>query len=243
MDPLTRTIIRTASQAVLNPFDAFAVAWAVRLKASCPAETIALSMGIPATEKLLRDCLCRGLDRAVLVTDRAFAGSDTLATAYTLALAVRRLGGADLILCGKMAIDGDTAQTGPELAERLGLPHVTDVFAISDLTDHSVVVQRNLDGICQTLQVRLPALLTLAKDSIALDLPSIASIRRGYAAPCQIWQAGDLAADPGQIGFAGSPTQVTETFTPERKKEPVDLDGDTEEQAEALRRLLAEVLP
>ena len=130
LDPETKTIIRDGRQSVINPFDTYAMEEAVRLKEKLGGTVCALSMGIPAVERLLREAMSRGVDSALLLSDRAFAGADTLATAYTLSLGVRHLGDFDLILCGRMAIDGDTAQIGPELAEDLGIPQVTNVTAI-----------------------------------------------------------------------------------------------------------------
>lgn len=127
LDPVTHTIIRESAQSILNPFDAYAVEEAVRIKARCGGTVTAFTMGIPSAEETLRRVIAVGADDAVLLTDRAFAGSDTLATARTLAAAIRKKGMPDLILCGKMATDGDTAQVGPMLAECLGLAHVSDV--------------------------------------------------------------------------------------------------------------------
>jgi electron transfer flavoprotein beta subunit len=256
MDPVTRTMIRDARRSVINPYDSPAVELAVRIRemrhekalearpeSECreDTETIALSMGIPAAGELLRDAVARGLDRSVLITDRAFAGADTLATSYTLSMAIRKLGGADLILCGKMAIDGDTAQTGPELAERLDLPHVTDVCAILALTADSITVRRHLAGGSQVMRVRLPALLTVAKDAAAPRMPSIAGIRRALTASHQIWHAADLDADPARIGLGGSPTQVMRAFTPERRKASVEVSGEAGEQAAVLSALIRKV--
>ncbi|HBP37894.1 MAG TPA: electron transfer flavoprotein subunit beta [Clostridiales bacterium] len=247
MDPVTRTMIRDARRSVINPYDSPAVELAVRIKETRQkedtetTETIALSMGIPGAGELLRDAVARGLDRSVLITDRAFAGADTLATSYTLSMAIRKLGGADLILCGKMAIDGDTAQTGPELAERLDLPHVTDVCAILSLTAESITVRRHLAGGSQVMRVRLPALLTVAKDAAAPHMPSIAGIRRAMTASHQIWHTTDLDADPARIGLGGSPTQVVRAFTPERRKTSVEITGEAGEQAAALTTVIRKI--
>ena len=127
MDPVTHTIVRDGGDAVWNPFDTAALELALRLKDGCGATVTVLSMGIPATAALLRDAVARGADRCLLLSDRAFAGSDTLATSYALTLGLRALGGFDLVLCGKMAVDGDTAQIGPEVAEALGVPCVSAV--------------------------------------------------------------------------------------------------------------------
>ena len=142
LDPETHAIIRDGRQSVINPFDLYAVELAKRLKEKTGGTLTALSIGIPATERLLREAVSRGADDAVLLTDRAFAGSDTLATSYAVSLGVKAAGGADLILCGKMAVDGDTAQIGPELAETLGIHHVTDVCEVLDITEKDITVKK-----------------------------------------------------------------------------------------------------
>ena len=242
MDPVTNTIIRDARQSVTNPFDTYAIELAVQIKEKLGAETWALSMGIPATERLLRDACSRGIDRAMLLTDRAFAGADTLATAYTLALGVREMGGADLVLCGKMAVDGDTAQIGPELAENLGMPHITDVCAVLDISVSDVTVVRQIDGGTQKLRVRLPALLTVVKDLNEPRLPSITGVRYGLQAPFVALGAESTHADPKRIGLAGSPTQVVRTYVPERMGEAVVIEGDFAAQARQMATIIGEVL-
>ncbi|MEG2204797.1 MAG: electron transfer flavoprotein subunit beta/FixA family protein, partial [Oscillospiraceae bacterium] len=179
LDPVTNTIIRDGRQSVTNPFDSYALEQAVELKEKMGGTVTVLSMGIPDTERLLRDAMSRGADAALLLSDRAFAGADTLATSYTLSLGVRKLGGADLILCGKMAVDGDTAQIGPELSEQLGIAHVTDVSEILSIEAGRITVRRLCDGGSQTLEVRLPALLTVLKDINMPRMPSIAGVRAG----------------------------------------------------------------
>ena len=242
LDPETRSIVREARHAVLNPYDTFAVAWAARLGSQHGWETLALSMGIPAVEKLLRDSLCRGIDRAVLLTDRLFAGADTWVTANTLAMAVRKLGGADLVLCGKMAIDGDTAQTGPELAECLGYAVVTDVTDIKEVSRSQVQVSRHTESGVQTLLVRLPAVLTVAKDSCPTRMPSIADLARGASRPLECWSAANLGADPDRIGQRGSPTRVVCTETPPMKKQSRRLEGTLEQQAASLECIIREIV-
>lgn len=242
LDPDTRTIIREARHAVINPYDAFAIELAVQLKEKTGAETVALSMGIPATEKLLRDALCRGIDQAVLLTDRAFAAADTWATANTLAMAIRKIGAVNLVLCGKMAIDGDTAQTGPELAEFLNFAPVTDVTGILSVMHDRLIVRHNIDGGYRDLSIKLPALLTVAKDSCVPRMPSIRSIRDGAVKPLWLWSSVDLGADLEQIGKNGSPTRVIRTFTPEITKTCQTIAGDLDEQVQALRKLIGDSL-
>ncbi len=242
LDPVTNTIIRDGRQSVINPFDTYAVEQAVQIKEKLGGEVLALSMGIPATERLLRDAMSRGADRSLLLSDRRFAGADTLATAYTLSLGVRHLGDFDLILCGKMAVDGDTAQIGPELAENLGIPHVTDVCELVEISDNEIVCKKVTDKGHSLLRVRLPALLTVVKDINMPRLPSISGVRFGINAPFESLGADDLAADPQRIGLSGSPTQVVKTYVPKRQTESVTVHGDPKAQAKSIAELIREVL-
>lgn len=238
MDPVTNTIIRDSRQSVINPFDRYAVEEAIRIKEKLGAKVTVVSMGIPATERLLRDAICQGADDAILLSDRAFAGADTLATSYTLSLGMRIIGNVNLILCGKMAIDGDTAQIGPELAEQLSVPHVTDVCELLEVTEKFVVCRRNRDYGQEVVRVMLPALLTVAKDINVPRLPSIAGIRRSQTADFRIFNAELVCADPCMVGLNGSPTQVERTFVPERAKRCMFLDGSLEEKIGAVMQIM-----
>lgn len=240
MDPVTHTIIRDARQSVTNPFDSYAIELAAELSEQLHAETWGLSMGIPATERLLRDACARGLDKAMLLTDRAFAGADTLATAYTLSLGIRHMGGADLVLCGRMAVDGDTAQIGPELAENLGIPHITDVCEIIKASETEIELRRLVEGGSQRLRVSLPALLTVVKDINEPRMPSISGVRYGISAPFLSLDAAALSADPARIGLTGSPTQVVRTFVPVREAEAVNITGDAADIAGELINIIGE---
>ncbi len=237
LDPETHAIIRDGRQSVVNPFDTYALELAVELKEKYGGTVSALSMGIPATERLLRDAESRGADNAVLLTDRAFAGADTLATSYTLALGVRAMGGADLILCGKMAVDGDTAQIGPELAETLGICHITDVTEVLDVGPGFITVRKAAENGARTLKASLPALLTVQKDIVMPRMPSISGVRFSLSAPFQSLNAAQCGADTGRTGFAGSPTQVVKTFTPQGRGEAVEIGGTAAEQAQRILRL------
>ena len=242
LDPVTHTIIRSGQQSVINPFDAAAVELAVRMKRQRQAEITVLSMGIPATANLLKDLIARGADEGVLLSDRAFAGADTLATSYTLAAAVRRMGIPDLILCGKMAVDGDTAQIGPELAAKLDIPAVTNVKRIAGITEKEIRVIRDSDVGEQEVTVSLPALLTVVKSIADPRMPSIAGIRAAEGKQISVLDCEDLGTDPEKCGLRGSPTQVVRTFAPRREKETVWIRGDAAEAAETIRRLTAEEL-
>jgi electron transfer flavoprotein beta subunit len=240
LDPETHTIVRDGSLSVLNPFDAFAVELGVRLKEACGGKVTALSMGISATENLLRDAIARGADGAVLLCDRRFAGADTLATSYTLSLGVAQIGLPDLILCGRMAVDGDTGQIGPELAEQLNLPHATDVTAVDEVTCTHIFVTQAMDGSLRKLKVPFPCVLTIVRgvslfgDAAMVRMPSIAGIRRSFDADVRVLDADAVKADPARIGLLGSATRVVGTHVPERTKVTAFIHGKPGELTRAL---------
>ena len=241
MDPKTKTIIRDAKSAVWNPFDRSALEVAVLLKEQLGGHITALSMGIPDTSRLLEEAISCGADEALLLSDRAFAGADTLATSYALSLGVKEIGPYHLILCGKMAVDGDTAQIGPELAETLGIPHITDVTQIVFASEKELIVSRKIDGASQLVQVALPALLTVVKEIAQPRLPSIASILHAKETPCTVRNAQNLQADTTRTGLLGSPTQVVKTFTPPPKQSGVTLSAKPDQAAKEIAALFEEV--
>ena len=242
IDPLTKTIVRTGQNAVTNPFDLYALQTALDIRRKTAGEITAITMGIPAAEKVLRDAVSRGADGGVILSDRAFAGSDTLATSYALSLGIQRLGGADLIVCGKMAVDGDTAQIGPELAQHLGIPHVSDVCEILEAAEDHLTVRRVWDDAEQVLHLPLPALITVVKGQSTPDLPSVSGMLRGRAAEIPVWSAAALDADTTRCGLKGSPTQVVRTFSPAARGEAQHIEGDAAQQAAALAAICREVL-
>lgn len=242
IDPLTKTIVRTAQNAVTNPFDLYALQTALDIRKMTGGTVTGITMGIPAAQKVLRDAISRGADGGALLSDRAFAGADTLATSYALSLGIEQLGGADLIVCGKMAVDGDTAQIGPELAQHLGIPHVSDVAEILEATDEYLVVRRVWDNVEQELRLPLPALITVVKGSTLPTLPTIPGMLKGRAAEIPMWSAEFLNADIERCGLRGSPTQVVRTFTPPARGQAQAIEGDAKEQATQLARICKEVL-
>ncbi|RQD69557.1 MAG: electron transfer flavoprotein subunit beta/FixA family protein [Tindallia sp. MSAO_Bac2] len=242
LHPETNTIIRDGRQSVTNPFDTYAIEEAVRIKEKTEGEAIAISMGIPETERLLRDAESRGVDRAILLSDKNFAGADTLATSYTLSLGIRDLMPVDLVLCGKMAVDGDTAQIGPELAEQLGIPHITDVSEIYSVNESEIVCKKETDNGYQVLKIKLPALLTVVKDINMPRMPSIRGVLESQQAPFEKKGSQDLAADPEKIGLTGSPTQVVKTFIPDRSNEAIQISGDIDEQVTEIANIIDGVL-
>ena len=268
MDPVTHTIVRDGRESVVNPFDAAALEVALAIKDERAAtgegcRVSVLSMGIPATEALLRDGIARGASDALLLSDRAFAGADTLATSYALSCGIRELGSAsmsdavtsgasehgeaapgpslpDLILCGKMAVDGDTAQIGPELAGLFDMPCVTDVRELVAIERGRVTVRHATDAGIELVEVPLPAVLTVAKDIAQPRMPSIAGVRAAAGAPVAVLSAARVQADPARSGLAGSPTQVVRSFVPERSDTCEVLEGSVPEQAARIIALAEE---
>ncbi len=241
LDPKTNTIVRDGCDAVINPFDSHALEAALCLREKLGGQVSVLSMGIPACESMLRDCIARGADDALLLTDRAFAGADTLATSYALSLGVRRLGSFDLILCGRMAVDGDTAQIGPELAERLHIPHVSDVSEIRPGRG-CIFARRETDDGLERLRVPLPALLTVTRELGTPRLPSITGVLRGEGRDITRLDARGAGADPAKCGLNGSPTQVARTYIPQGRGQAVEITGDAAQQAARLTEIIREVL-
>lgn len=298
MDPVTHTIVRDGRESVVNPFDAAALEVALAIKDERAAagegcRVSVLSMGIPATEALLRDGIARGASDALLLSDRAFAGADTLATSYALSCGIRELGSAsmgdaaasgaseqrtassgsaapgtpeggtampgssvsgtsehgesapgpslpDLILCGKMAVDGDTAQIGPELAGLFDMPCVTDVRELVAIERDRVTVRHATDAGIELVEVPLPAVLTVAKDIAQPRMPSIAGVRAAAGVPVAVLSAACVQADPARSGLAGSPTQVVRSFVPGRSDTCELLEGSVPEQAARIIALAEE---
>lgn len=242
LDPVTNTLAREGVQSIMNPYDQHAVEEAVRLKEELGGTVTVLSMGPPQAEEVLRQALSCGADHAVLVSDRAFAGADTWATSYTLAKAVRKIGDFDLILCGKQAIDGDTAQVGPGLAIQLEIPFVTCIQKIREATDQELVMERMMDDGFDVLAVPCPALLTVVKDINVPRVPSLKGKMKAKKAEIKVLSAADVGADPDKIGLAGSPTQVVDVFPPPPRGERALLTGSIDEQVEQLVERLAAYL-
>lgn len=234
LDPVTHTIIREGAESILNPFDAFAVEEAVRLKARFDGHITAFSMGIPAVSEMLRRVIAVGADDAYLLSDRAFAGADTIATARALSAAIAKSGLPDLILCGRMATDGDTAQVPPMLAELLRIPHVSDVTRVESLENGVLTVRRLTDDGYERASVPLPALVTVLKEINVSRLPSIAGILRGEEAEIHTLNRETLGITPEAVGLKGSRTRVVKSERPILARKCDFLTGTVDEQAGAL---------
>lgn len=240
IDPDTHTLIRQGVECIINPFDLFAVEAALRIKDDNQARVTVITMGPPQAEEALRETLSRGVDEAVLLSDRAFAGSDTWATSTTLAAAIRKIGDVDLILCGKQAVDGDTAQVGPEMATLLDIPYATFAKRIEIMDGGNLKVSRQTDEGVEVWKLPMPALITVIKEVGEPRLPSLRHKMRAKKAQVPAWGVADLGLDPDRVGLCGSYTQVVRVFSPPRRSDRVMIEGTVEEQAEQLIRYLKE---
>ncbi|MBI5557867.1 MAG: electron transfer flavoprotein subunit beta/FixA family protein [Deltaproteobacteria bacterium] len=240
LDPKTNTLAREGVQSIINPYDRHALEEAVRIKENMGGTVTVMTMGPPQAEEILREAVSCGADEAVLVSDRAFAGADTLATTYTLSQAIKKIGGADLILCGKQAIDGDTAQVGPGLAVRMGMPYVTCVRKISAAKDKPFIVERLMDDGYDEIEIELPALFTVVKEINEPRLPSLKGKMKAKKLSVTTLTAADINADASQLGLKGSPTWVVRVFAPQFKGQRTMIQGTVQEQVDQLAEKILE---
>lgn len=234
LDPETNTLAREGVQSIMNPYDQHALEEAVKLKEQHGGEVVAVTMGPPQAEEMLRLAISCGADKVVLVSDRAFAGADTWATSYTLENTLKKIGDYDLILCGKQAIDGDTAQVGPGLATRLGIPFVTCVQKVREATEAGLVMERMMDDGYDVVGVDFPFLATVVKDINEPRVPSLKGKMKAKKAEIITYSAADIGADPACIGLPGSPTKVVEVFPPQARSARSVLEGTIDEQIDQL---------
>ncbi|MFH1061141.1 MAG: electron transfer flavoprotein subunit beta/FixA family protein [Pseudomonadota bacterium] len=214
LDPVTHTLKREGVAAIINPFDLFALEAALQLREQAGGSITVLTMGPPQAAEAVKEAIGYGVDDGLLLSDRAFAGADTWATTAALAAGVRRLGGADLIVCGKQAVDGDTAQVGPGLAQRLGLPHVAFVKGFSEIAAGHVVVQRQMDDGFDRVKLPLPGLITVVREVGEPRPPSLKGKMRAKKYETPVAGAEALGLDPAAVGLMGSYTQVVQVFAP-----------------------------
>ena len=240
IDPETNTLQRQGIKNVVNPFDAYALEEGVRLKERYGGKVSAISMGPPQAEEMLREAVSCGADEAILLSDRAFAGADTLATSYTLSQAMNRIGEYDLIVCGRQTIDGDTGQVGPELAEWLDVPFVAYVSKVEEIDNGLMRVERMVEDGHEILEMPLPGIITVVKEINVPRLPSLRGMARAKKAEIPVWTAADLGVDQSMVGLSGSATAVVRVFFPQRVHEGEMLEGDPESQVDALLGRLRE---
>jgi electron transfer flavoprotein beta subunit len=246
IDPKTNTLIREGVASIINPFDMYALEEALRLKERFGGKVTVITMGPPQAEEALREALSMGIDEAIHLSDRAFAGSDTWSTSLVLAKAIDKIKEFDLVICGKQASDGDTAQVGPGIASHLNLPQATYVRKIDTVhldTDPKImVVERLVEEGYQILELQLPALLTVVKEINEPRLPSLRGKMRAKKHQIPVWGHKDLNLDQDQIGLKGSPTQVVKIFTPPAKQQGKILEGEPGEVVEELVSQIKDLL-
>lgn len=233
INPETGTLIREGVPSIINPFDMHAIEAGLQIREKTGGKVTVLTMGPPQADTALREAISMGADDAILLSDRAFAGSDTWATSFTLSKAIEKLG-ADIIICGKQAIDGDTAQVGPETAEFLNIPHISYVRKIEDVSQNGIRVQRLMDEGYDIIESSLPVLMTVVKELNEPRLPSLKGKMAAKKAVIKKWGQSDILADENDLGLKGSPTQVKNIFTPEARSGRKMLEGKPEEQVDAL---------
>lgn len=240
IDPKTGTLKREGVPSIINPDDKHAIEAGLSLRDEHGGKVTVLSMGPPQADDALREALAMGVDEAILLSDRAFAGADTLATSYTLGRAIEKIRKFDLVICGRQAIDGDTAQIGPQLAEYLGIPQVTYVRNIK-VKGRKLRVERALEDGYEVIETKMPALLTVIKDLNTPRYPTMIGIVDAYRTrEVKVWGARDIDPDFSRLGLIGSPTQVKRTFAPEPKGEGEIIEGTKDEVAKKLLEKLKE---
>ncbi|MGC8493257.1 MAG: electron transfer flavoprotein subunit beta/FixA family protein [Syntrophobacteraceae bacterium] len=243
LDPKTGSLLREGVKSVMNPDDRHAFEAAIRLKESHGGKVIALSMGPSQAVDVISEALGMGADQGILLSDRAFAGADSYATSFTLGKAIAKIGEFDLIMCGRQAIDGDTAQIGPQVAEYLKIPQVTCVYAIDAVEAGAIVVRKRVEDGFERVQASLPALVTVLGE-MNPRYPRVSGLIEACSerAPIEVWNGADIGIKTREVGWEGSLTHVMKTFAPKAKRQGEMLEGDTRTVARALIAKLAENL-
>ena len=246
MDPETGNLIRAGVPAILNPLDANALEAAVRVKEAHGGKITVITMGPDMAKEALRECLAAGADRAVLLSDRAFANADTLATSYVIVSAAKMLGDFDLIFCGKESLDGATGQMGSQLAERFGASQISSTANIVevDTENHTITAERDLERGIEVLRAQYPCLLTVEKANFRARIPNLKSWKASRTAEIEVYNSATIPElDPGQIGDPGSPTKVPRTYPPVTGAKGSMIDeGSTEKNVDKLMELISDVL-
>lgn len=241
IDPETGNLKRSGQSSRTNPYDLYALECALRIREKTGGTVTVLTMGPAQAEEMIHDAFSMGADEGVILSDRKFAGSDVLATSYTLSQGIRLLGKADLIICGKQTTDGDTAQIGPAIAEHLHIPHCAWVEQIQEADQKGITVQQNFGSVTQVSRMEYPCLVTVDKDICVPRLPSYRMICKTRDKKARILTYEDLPKkDLTRYGAVGSPTRVERIFAPEVMASSQFLEGDPKEKAEQAVSILAE---
>ncbi|MFH1411646.1 MAG: electron transfer flavoprotein subunit beta/FixA family protein [Candidatus Omnitrophota bacterium] len=243
IDPVTNTLQREGVSAVINPFDMYAIEEALRIKERLgEGEVVVISMGPPQAESALREAISMGCDSGVLLSDRKFAGSDTWATSYTIAQAIKKIGDYKVVLCGKQASDGDTAQVGPGVSMHINIPQVTYVKKIEKIDKTSATVERMTEEGYDIVETPLPALFTVVKEINEPRLPSLKGKMKAKKAEIPVWTAEDLSCEKDKIGLDGSPTRVVKVFSPPPREGGRIIEGEPSDIAKELSGLIKGVI-
>ena len=240
INPETNTLMREGVESIMNPFDEYALEEALKLKDAHGARVTVISMGPPQAEVILREAMARGADDVVLLTDRAFAGADTLATSYAISQAIKKVDAhPDLVFFGKQAIDGDTAQVGPGVSEFLNVPLVTYVKSVT-ISGGTFTVETQMDEGVDVIEGKMPAVMTVVKDASTPRFASLSGWMEAKKTAIPRWGAKDVGATPDMCGLDGSPTKVVKIFAPPTKTGGTRMDGRDEPDAavEAILKLL-----
>lgn len=246
INPKTNTLDRRSAPAILNPYDAHAVQEAVKIRSMIKEESTisVLSMGPPQATAVIKKSIEIGADKGYLISDRAFAGADTLATSYALSKALERImkeEPIDLVICGLHAIDGDTGQVGPGIARRMDIPPITNVIEVSSIhpSKSTMQLKRKIANGYQFIETQLPCLITVAKEINDIEYSPMTNMIKAARYEPIIWTVNDLEnVDRSQLGLKGSPTIVGKMFTPPKPEGGVRLEGNTDEQVKQLLVLL-----
>ncbi len=214
MDETTGTVIREGVECIINPLDLYAIELATGLREKYGATVTVISMGPPKADSALREAVAMGADDAVLISDKAFAGSDTWATSYVLAEAIRKIGGFDLIICGERAVDGDTGQVGPGIAAFLDLPVAAYTSGVEKIEAGYIYLSRMLETGYEHIRMQLPALLTVVKEVSNPSLPTLRGKQKSRSMQMKVWGMAELNLNPENLGLKGSPTKVVKIAKP-----------------------------
>ncbi len=241
VDPVTGVLKRDGAASKMNPYDLYALEAAFRIRSQLGGTVSVLTMGPGQAAAVVREAFAMGADEGYVLSDRKFAGADVLATSYTLSLGIRTLGSFDLILCGKQTTDGDTAQVGPSISERLGVPAIANVFEIREVTGESITGKMDLGEQFQVARIPYPCLISVDKDIYTPRLPSYLRAKATAEREVKLLTFNELAgAEEDRVGLAGSPTQVRRIFPPEGRGQTQVFTGTPDELADAMFRKLSD---
>jgi electron transfer flavoprotein beta subunit len=234
IDPETKTLVREGVPSEINPLDLHAIEESLRIREKIGGKVMVISMGPPQAEEAIRDALAMGCDDGLLISDNAFAGSDTLATWYALALGIKKIDHYDLVICGMKTTDGDTGQVGPGLAQGLGIAHVAYISKIEEISENHIVVNKMVEDGTEVIKCPLPCLLTVLKGINEPRLPSLKLKIKARKSTIKTWGAKELGGELSRYGLDGSPTQVVEVFNPEPPEKGEMISGTPQVQVENL---------